>query len=124
MKRSATLLLSLLLSPWLLAQAPPANPAAFPLTVHVLYSRAVVGDTGLSGQQLETVIDGQQVELYSVSKGVLALGDYPAVLSTKVRAPTSRPNSYDLYRGYDLLMPDGKTRTYTVSGLGPAAPNP
>jgi hypothetical protein len=35
-----------------------------------------------------------------------------------------KPNAYDIYRGYDLLLPDGTTRTYTVTGLGPVPTNP
>jgi hypothetical protein len=42
-----------------------------------------------------------------------------------VHAPSKNPNSYDIYRGYDLLMPDQAVRTCQVTGLGPlSAPNP
>jgi hypothetical protein len=53
--------------------------------------------------------------------GLLALGDYPARVSAKVKSPVT-PNAYDIYQGYDLLMPDGKVRAYTVTRLGPAVP--
>jgi hypothetical protein len=38
--------------------------------------------------------------------GVLALGDYKARIATSVHGPRN-PNTYDIYKGYDLLMPDG-----------------
>jgi hypothetical protein len=74
------------------------------------------------------MIDGQPVELQQdygqpTSSGILALGDYPARISLNVHGPKN-PNSYDIYRGYDLLMPDGTARTYTVVRLGPAPSHP
>jgi hypothetical protein len=74
-------------------------------------------------QVLETTIDNQPVELTGNSMGVLALGDYKARISTAVHGPRN-PNSYDIYKGYDLLMPDGTARTYTITRIGPAPANP
>jgi hypothetical protein len=76
---------------------------------------------------LETVIDNQPVELkcwVSGNPSVLTLGDYSARLSSAVHGPSKNPNSYDIYRGYDLLLPDGAARTCTVSRLGPAPSHP
>ncbi len=72
-------------------------------------------------QQIDAVVDGQTVHLSAPSLGVLALGDYPAKVSEKVHGPHNS-NSYDLYKGYDLLMPDGKLRTFQVTGIGAASP--
>lgn len=114
MKAPLILVAALMATTTVFAQQPPA-PAGFPVTVHVVYSRSLLTE---GVQQIETEIDGQPVELQALSQGVLALGDYPARISTKVRAPSHDPNSYDIYKGYDLLLPDGKTRTYTVIGMG------
>jgi hypothetical protein len=105
------------------------NPADFSIKVHVVSSRsrAVPNsiNNGIAAQFLETIIDNQPVELGCTSAGVLALGDYPARLSTKVHAPSKHPNTYDIYQGYDLLMPDKEIRTCSVTGLGPIpATNP
>lgn len=121
------LALCLLLPAAAFAASPKPNPADFTLKVHVISSAArQQWEDGLLWpyQVLETVIDKEPVELQGNSQGVLALADYPARLSRKVHAPNSHPNTYDIYRGYDLLMPDGTTRTYTVTRLGPAPTNP
>jgi hypothetical protein len=94
----------------------------FPVAVRVVTSASrvqVLQGTAGTYQVLETVIDGQPVELEAENGGVLALGEYKARVSASVRAPNG-PNSYDIYRGYDLLLPDGATRTYRVVRLGPA----
>lgn len=126
MKKLALVLL-LLLPATAFAAHPKPNPADFSLKVHVISSAARLFPTdngSIYTQVLETVIDKQPVELQGYSQGVLALADYPARLSKKVHAPNSHPNTYDIYRGYDLLMPDGTSRTYTVTRLGPAPTNP
>ena len=114
----------LLLPATIFAASTKSNRADFPLTVLVVSSawRMGYGNTA-SYQTLETVIDNQSVELQDSTTGVLALGDYPARISPKIHGPKN-PNTYDIYRGYDLLMPDGTTRTYTVTGLGPVSTNP
>jgi hypothetical protein len=111
-----------LLSTTLLWAAPDKpNPADFMVKVHVVSSGSlwVGGVDGHSNQVLETVIENQLVELQTDNAGVLALGDYSGRLSPAVRTP-KHPNSYDIYRSYDLLMPDGTTRTYYVTRFGPA----
>ena len=105
------------------------NPTDYPIKIHIVssWSRPVADNinNGVSVQFLETVIDNQPVELSCVSEGVLTLGDYPARVSTKVHSPARHPNNYDIYRGYDLLMPDQEIRTCRVTGLGPLpTPNP
>jgi hypothetical protein len=97
--------------------------------VHVVSSASLI--TGnVYFQVLETVINGQPVELQesslgvlALSHGVLALGDYPARISLSIHGPKN-PNSYDIYKGYDFLMPDGTVRTYAVTRLGPALSHP
>jgi hypothetical protein len=110
----------------LFAASDKANPADFTVKVHVVSSyvhRYEFSGIANYDQVLETTIDNQPVELTGGSRGVLALGDYPARISEKVHGPKN-PNSYDVYRGYDLLMPDGSTRLYTVTGLGPSPSHP
>lgn len=97
-------------------------PIEFPVEVHVVTSASrvqVVQGVAATYQVLEAEIDGQPVELEAENGGVLAPGGYKAQVSPKVKAPGT-PNSYDIYRGYDLLLPDGATRTYRVVRLGPA----
>ena len=123
MKKMALMLL-LLQTTLLLAAADKPNPADFSVKVHVVFSRAVLVG---SYQQIEALIDGQRVELTGFSLGYLALCDYSARVSLKVHGPKN-PNSYDIYKGYDFLMPDGNVRTYHVTAVGqsefPAPPPP
>jgi hypothetical protein len=97
--------------------AAPASAADFPLTAHVVYSMNTT--VGLNGEQrLDATIDGQPVKLACLATvGVLKLGDYPARISPKI-TPRKSWKSYDQYTGYDLLLPDGKVRTYFVVGTG------
>ena len=100
------------------------NPADYPITVHVLSSASQVAEVNGAAyvsQVLEVVIDGQPMQLTGYSNGVLALGDYKARIASSIHGPR-KPNTYDVYKGYDFLMPDGKVRTYTVTRLGPAVP--
>ncbi len=122
MKKMA--LIFLLLPTALLAASDKPELTDFPVKVQVVFSRSVLR---VSDQQIEAMIDGERVELTGYSQGFLALGDYPARISVKVHGP-KKPNSYDIYKGYDFLMPDGKVRTYTVTAVGqsefPAPPPP
>ena len=124
MKRLALAVVLLMVSVARAAEKP--NPADFTVTVHVISSAArgrYEGNLMSYTQVLETTIDNQPVELTGNSMGVLALGDYKARISTAVHGPRN-PNSYDIYKGYDLLMPDGTARTYTITRIGPAPANP
>jgi hypothetical protein len=115
----------LLQTTFLLGAPDKPNPADFTFQVHVTSSGSYEICVSLctSFQVLETVIDNQPVELQSAAGGVLKLGDYPARLVASWREP-KHPSTFDIYRGYDLLMPDGTKRTYTVTRLGPAPSKP
>jgi hypothetical protein len=106
----------------LLAASDKQNPADYTVKVYVVFSRYV---TGGGYQQIEALIDGERVELVGYSQGVLALGDYSARITPKVHGPKN-PNNYDIYKGYEFLMPDGKLRTYNLTAIGksefPVAP--
>jgi hypothetical protein len=123
MKKLA-LLFFLLQSPMLFAATSAPGAADFPVKVHVVFSRYV---SSAGYQQIEAIIDGERVELVAFSQGFLALGDYQARVSTKIHGPKN-PNTYDVYKGYDFLIADGKIRTYQVTAVGesefPAAPPP
>ena len=122
----AFVLATMLLAAPMAHAADKPNPADYTITVHVISSLSTSqydGSLNLPEQVLQVVIDGQSMQLTGSSMGVLALGDYPARLSTKVHGPRN-PNTYDVYKGYDVLLPDGNVRTYTVTRLGPAVPNP
>jgi len=102
------------------ATKPSSNPADYPLTVHVVFARY---DSHNLYQQLDTIIDGQQVELQSEGNsgmGVLRLGDYKAQLSKTTWIP-KHLNGYDNYVVYRFLLPDGTIRDFDVVGLGPKA---
>jgi hypothetical protein len=116
----------LLLAPLAAVAADKPNPADFTLTVHVISSASAIFGSGTDAyatQVLETSIDGQPVQLRGYSGGVLPLGDYKARVAPRFPTP-HKPNSFDIYKGYDLLMPDETARTYGISRLGPAVPNP
>lgn len=89
------------------------NPADYTITVHVTASkiRRPINKAGQAGQQIQVVIEGKKYELQGLSDGVLALGDYKAKLKEFHR------NSYDIYQTYEFLMPDGKTRNFTLTGI-------
>jgi len=106
-----------------LASADKPNPADFPIKIHVISSSSQALNNVSYVQVLETTIDGQPTELTGNGGGVLAPGDYSARLNPDVQGPGDAM-SYDVYRGYYLLLPDGKTRKYKVTGLGLPSTNP
>jgi hypothetical protein len=118
-------LVFLILQPAFLLAAPDKpNPADFTVKVHVVSSGTMwVGAGNGYLQVLETVIDNQAVELQASNPGMLALGDYPAQLLASWHQP-KHTKGYDIYRAYDLLFPDGSTRIYLVTRLGPAPSHP
>jgi len=123
------LLLALLLLPSTLAFAakPTVNPADYTVAVHVVFSHYITTFSSNAYQQLDTVIDGMQVELECDSaQGVLLPGDYKAKRVDPATSSSAffpkHPNGFDIYRLYDLLMPDGTSREFYVIGLGPAVP--
>jgi hypothetical protein len=110
------ILLSLLLCTTFAVASTP-DPAAYTITVHVIASTSrgiSEGQNNYGGneeQRLQVVIDGKKYELQGFSRGVLALGDYKAKLTETHR------NSYDINQAYQFLMPDGKTRNFTLIGI-------
>lgn len=100
-------LLPLLLLCTTFAVASGPSPVAYTITVHVIASNSWEGNT----QRLHVIIDGKKYELEGLSEGVLALGDYKAKLTEIHR------NSYDIYQTYQFLMPDGKTRDFSLTGI-------
>jgi hypothetical protein len=124
---------ALLLMPCIAFASKPKVVATHPLvTVHVTFSRSIIS-TGraTNDQQLEALIDGQQVELYSdEATGVLAPGDYQAQpISTYNGASKAhayipkQPNGFDLFVIYRFQLPDGSTRDYYMVGLGLKKPD-
>ena len=102
------------------------NPADFTLKVHVVSvgQELFYNGTYVIYQRLEVVLDNQQLQLQSGPNafGLLPLGDYPAQIDPRVSAP--KYDSVDVFRGYVLLMPDGSTRRYTLTRIGPAPSRP
>lgn len=121
MRKLVLALLLLLPTTFLYAAKPQPNPADYTITVHVVHSRSTnsyAGGLYYTFQDLETVINGQQIELRTTNLGLLALNDYKArVIPT--RGIPKNANASDLYLTYEFLLPDGTTRTYDVTGLGP-----
>jgi hypothetical protein len=99
------------------------NPADYPITVHVVASHSrsqyALGNESIY-QELKAVIDGVPVELEGNDRGVLALGDYRAKLVPAPGAAKDAP-PYIVFRAYELLYPDGKTKLFYLSGFEPAA---
>ena len=121
MKKLALILIFLQATILYAAKPLPVNPADFTITVHVTTSRFSISYKDWWGQQLDTLIDGQHIELIAIGqRGVLAPGDYKARLVTADRIP-KHPNGYDIFRIYRLLLPDGTTRDYDLITLGPMA---
>jgi hypothetical protein len=130
MKKLAFAML-LLSSTLAFAATPKAVPMHPLVTVQVVFSRYIIAPGRATNyQQLDAVVDGQQVELYSDEAcGVLAPGDYKAQpISTYNGAKgihdyiPRQPNGFDLFVIYRFQLPDGSTRDYKLIGLGPKAP--
>ena len=87
------------------------NAGNFPILVHVVYARV---------NTAYAFVDGQPVELTALSNsgvGLLAAGDYKARI-LKDFQQIGKPNGFDLFLGYELVLPDNTTRQYKVIGLG------
>ena len=95
-----------------IAAAP--NPADYSITVSVIASESIpdTHDPGLTAQCINVIIDGKKYQLTGKSQGVLALGSYKAKLSSETQR-----NNYDIYRTYQFLMSDGKTRDFVLTGI-------
>jgi hypothetical protein len=89
------------------------NPAEYTTNVHVSSSRMVWEGSPAFSQKLDVVIEGKRCELFSSNvNALLALGDYKAKL---VR--DEHRTGYDSFQVYEFLLPDKKTRKFTVVGL-------
>ncbi len=105
------------------ADTKSANPADYPVIVHVVYSHFDVYDKPAL-QRLDVVIDGQQMELRcnGGGTGVLALADYHAMFRKgKALGAPSKTNGFDSHDSYRFLLPDGTIRDFDIVGLGPQA---
>lgn len=95
--------------------------AGYTIPVHVLESHIGLSCNTTKGtssckstQVLTAQVEGKKFELESetfFSKGLVALGDYQAKLGDHKEKPTG-----EFTRSYDLMFPDGSTRTFNVIG--------
>jgi len=91
------------------AAATKANPADYPLTATVMCSFARTG-----GVRVGVLLGGASVEMTTYSPAIpVALGDYKLKLIRD-----KKQKSYEVDREYEMLMPDGTTRLYSVTGVG------
>lgn len=98
-----------------------ANPADYPLNVHVTASRLLDYGSGANTvvfQILEVTSDGNKLELEGDALfatrntwGLIARGDYKARLITDVHR-----SSYLSHQTYELLFPDNRTVKFDVTG--------
>lgn len=116
MKKPAAFLLLSLLATAAVA-APKTPPPAYPITIHVIFSR------GIAIQHLQAIVNGQQVELTSwspnsvaVPEGVLPPGDYKA---RYIDMSPKRWDGIDVAGRYEIVVIDNLTRLFDVTGLGP-----
>lgn len=102
------------------AEKPAPNPADYSILVHVLSSHI---DTACSdvtngnsfcdwNQRLTVLINGKKYELDSVIKkpDLLRVGDYKSKILKEENIHT-----YEYFRTYEFLLPDGSTRDYYVA---------
>ena len=97
------------------------SKTGYTIPVHVLESHIGLSCTTTkwtssckSTQVLTALVEGKKYELESetfFAKGIVALGDYHAKLSNHKEKPTE-----EFTRSYDLMFPDGSTRTFNVIG--------
>ena len=102
---------------WVLGQ----SKGEYTIPVHVTESHIGLsctitkGDSSCKSTQVFTAqIEGKKYQLESetfFSKGLVALGDYYAKLADHKEKPTK-----EFTRSYDLMFPDGSTRTFNVIG--------
>lgn len=97
------------------------SKAEYTIPVHVTESHIGLSCTTTKGtssckstQVLTAQVEGKKYEIESAtffSKGLVALGDYHAKLHDHKEKPTG-----EFTRSYDLMFPDGSTRTFNVIG--------
>jgi hypothetical protein len=122
--QTRALFVVLAIIPLLAGNREPArpNPADYTVVLHVGFSRTAQTTFG-SQQQLQAEVDGQPLELVSGCDGILAPGDYKARYYLRTSSAPKNRGDYDLFPGYDVLLPDGTSRGFAVTGLG-LKPNP
>jgi hypothetical protein len=109
MKKLAFVVLSFCAVAW----AADPNAAEYSINVHVSSSRMVWEGSPALSQKLDVIIEGKRYELFASNiNALLALGDYKAKL---VR--DEHRTGYDSFQVYEFLLPDKKTRKFTVVGL-------
>jgi hypothetical protein len=95
------------------AEKPKANPADYPLTgtVTCSFSRTYNGQLLV---RVGVLLNGEVLEMSTSNALVpMALGSYRLKL---IKDKKEKP--YEVDRQYEMLMPDGTTRIYTVTGVG------
>ncbi len=97
------------------------SKAGYTIPVHVMETHIGLSCTTTKGtssckstQVLTAQVEDKKYELESetfFSKGLVALGDYQAKLGDHKEKPTG-----EFTRSYNLMFPDGSTRTFNVIG--------
>ncbi len=128
-KLAVRFILMLFLTASALAAAPQTNAADYNLAMHVIFSRTSYAAKQDSQQTLHAVVEGVPIQLMLMgsSSGLLAPGDYKArfILNKYEKGHArQKSNAYDSYDAYEILLPDGKTREFMVTGRGLAADPP
>jgi hypothetical protein len=94
-----------------------ANPADYPLAVHVSASEYALPMNGLN-EIVTATIDGKHYQLqgpassakiFSHGNGLINPGDYQAKLTAD-----EHKTSYESLQQYEILFPDGTTRRFSV----------
>jgi len=120
--RKLALAVLLVATPVLAAKPKPAvNPADYTLPVQVncsFVTHQYNGTFYIDVVHLGVTLNGKQLELATpFQDGSLPFtpGTYKARL-----LKDSSPNAYEIQQTYELLLPDGKTRSFSVFGIGRA----
>jgi hypothetical protein len=95
------------------------NPANYPLTIHVACSflrQEYNGTYASAVAHIGVTLNGKLLDLLTRDSSLpFVLGDYKARL-----VKDTSPDSYEVQQTYELLLPDGKLRTFAVNGIGQA----
>ncbi len=118
--KSALFVIFLMVPALALAVKPKPNPADYTIVVHVRSAKLVnTRDTDFEKSicnaelRLVVLINGNKFELQDqrANCSVIHVGDYKAKI-----AKEDTSHSYSYTRSYEILFPDGSTRTYRVVG--------
>ncbi len=111
---------AMLLAIPMMAHASKPNPNDYKLQVHVRQTEltyacnsSFLGNPSSCGMRLLVIaiVEGKKLELRANTSVLLRTGDYKAK-----PAALGDDTSYEDYRGYEFLMPDGKTMSFQVVG--------